>query len=354
MTSNNPYADAAPYRLWRKGVAEQPSAAINPVVQSPFRLVRTDKVVAAGSCFAQHISRRLRENKFSFLVTETAHPILDPAIAERFHYGVFSARYGNIYTARQLLQLFQRAYGTFTPADDCWEQGGRFFDPFRPQIQPNGFATRAEYDSDRVQHFAAVRRAFEEMDVFVFTLGLTECWVSSEDGAAYPVCPGTAAGVFDASRHAFVNFSVDDVVADFSAFLEALRSVNPTIRVVLTVSPVPLQATALDRHVLVSTAYSKAVLRVAAEMLARTPNVAYFPSYEIVTSAFSRGAYFAPDLRNVTEEGVDHVMRVFFAGMTDEASEPPPQPPEPEPDPVREAVRVFKALCDEDRLDPGS
>jgi hypothetical protein len=353
VSGPHPYKDAPPYRMWRRAVSETDGGDVDPVVRMPFRLSATDRIVTAGSCFAQHIAERLRQQGFAFLVTESAHPILPPKVAQDFQYGLFSARYGNLYTARQLLQLMQRAYGAFTPRDDVWEEGGRFYDPFRPQIQPGGFATLEEYQHDRAQHFAAVRRAFEEADIFVFTLGLTECWVSREDGAAYPVCPGTAAGRFEPARHVFVNFGVEEVVADMTAFLTELRRRNPRVKMILTVSPVPLAATAEDRHVLVSTTYSKAVLRIAAEQLTQLTDVAYFPSYEIVTGAFSRGAYFGPDLRSVTKAGVDHVMRLFFAHAA-EGGVPRAQAPEPERDAVVAAAEALIAVqCEEEALDPG-
>jgi hypothetical protein len=350
--TEHPYANAPDYARWSRAVGRPAPADVDPVVRLPFKISRTDKVAAAGSCFAQHISRHLREGGFSFLVTEPAHPILPADVAEAFNYGVFTARFGNLYTARQLLQLLRRAYGRFTPAEDVWEQDGRYFDPFRPSIQPGGFATAKEYELDRRQHFAAVRRAFEEMDYFVFTLGLTECWVSKVDGAAYPVCPGTVAGEFDPERYGFVNFSAEEVVADMTAFIDELRAVNPGVRVILTVSPVPLAATAEDRHVLVSTAYSKAVLRVAADTLTRLKDVFYFPSYEVITGPFSRGAYFAEDLRSITEEGVGHVMRLFFQHATDqtEAAIPAPAPP-PKDDFLEKMQGVVKTLCDEEQLD---
>ena len=85
---------------------------------------------------------------------------------------------------------------------------------------------------------------FETFDVFVFTLGLTECWMSVEDGAVFPVCPGVEGGVFDPEKFAFYNQDVVEVVGDMSAFFDELRSVNLICQVVLTVSPVPLAATA--------------------------------------------------------------------------------------------------------------
>ena len=109
------------------------------------------------------------------------------------------------------------------------------------------------------------------------TLGLTETWVSRADGAAFPLCPGVQGGVFDPDKHAFVNLTTEEVVSDMTAAIGHLRGFNPDARVILTVSPVPLAATAVDRHVLVSTTLSKSVLRVAADSLARTlPDVTYF------------------------------------------------------------------------------
>lgn len=353
MKTKHPYANVPAERVWRRAVAAPAAVDVDPVVRFPFRIGAQDKVVSAGSCFAQHVSRKLREAGFNFLVTEAAHPILPPAVAQAFNYGVFSARYGNIYTARQLLQLFRRAYGKFSPQETVWESHGQFFDPFRPQIQPNGFASRLEFDLDQKQHLAAVRSAFEQMDVFVFTLGLTECWAAKADGAVYPVCPGTAAGEFDPDKYQFLNFTVDEVVADMTAFLVELAALNSRVKTILTVSPVPLAATAMDRHVLVSTTYSKSVLRVAAEMLAARPGVSYFPSYEIITAPFSRGRYYAEDLRNVTEAGVEHVMRLFLQHAADGANVSPPQKTADDTF-LADSAAVVAALCDEDRLDDGT
>jgi hypothetical protein len=349
--SHNPYVDAPSYRRWRQAVALTPAADIDPVINLPFTIAPTDKIVSAGSCFAQHIARHLQRNGFDYFVSETAHPLLPADIAESFGYGLYSARYGNIYTSRQLLQLLQRAYGTLT-AEDAWEENGRYYDPYRPAVQPGGFASREEFERDRHQHFAAVRRAFAEMDIFIFTLGLTECWASREDGSVYPMCPGTVAGSFDPSRHIYLNLGVADVVADMQAFIREVRAVNPGVKVVLTVSPVPLAATAEDRHVLVSTTFSKSVLRVAAEELARLPDVAYFPSYEIVTGAFTRGRYFADDLRAVTEEGVDHVMRLFFRHLTLGMGKSAAEATVPDRDIHLERMsKVIATICEEEVLD---
>ena len=313
--ARNPYSGLPPPRFWRKAIAEQLPHAVDPVVAPRFTLRPTDRIATAGSCFAQHISRALQARDFAFFVSEPAPPDLSPSEAKARNFGVFTARFGNLYTTRQLLQLFQRAFGTFSPGEDVWAlPDGRLVDPFRPAIEPGGFATEELLRADREAHLAAVRRMFLELDVFVFTLGLTEAWRSRVDGAVYPVAPGVSGGEYDPARHEFVNFEVEEVVGDFAALVTGLRAINPGCRILLTVSPVPLVATYEDRHVLVSTTYSKSVLRVAADKLCRAfEGIDYFASYELITGHFNGGRYFEPDLRSVNELGVDHAMRLFLA-----------------------------------------
>lgn len=351
--STHPYAKLPTRAHWRRSISRIPYSEVDPVGTPRFTISPRDKVATAGSCFAQHIARRLHDSGFHYFVAEKAHPMFPQHLASEFTYGVYSARYGNIYTSRQLVQLFDRAYGAFTPVEDHWlETNGSFTDPFRPACNPGGFASIEELRADREQHFAAVRRMFEELDVFVFTLGLTECWLSREDGSAYPVCPGTAAGTFDPDKYEFANFGVADIVADMEGFLARLNSVNPKARVILTVSPVPLVATAEDRHVLSSTTLSKSVLRVVADMVSRAhSHVAYFESYEIITGNFNRGRYFGDDLREVTEEGVNHVMRLFlkhYAGVEAGAASSAPRA---EADNFLEKTTAAMAvMCEEEAL----
>lgn len=357
----HPYETLPDRCFWRRSIATVAPEQVDPVMSAKFTVSPMDKIVTAGSCFAQHIARHLTSCGFNYYVTESPHPSFrEPAIA-RYNYGTFTARYGNIYTVRQMLQLLKRAYGLFCPAEDIWHiDGGRCIDPFRPQIQPKGFACETEYRSDRLQHFTAVRRAIENLDIFVFTLGLTEAWVSRIDGAVFPICPGVAGGSFDEQRHRFVNFGVDAVSRDLAETIDFILQRNAKARFILTVSPVPLIATCSGNSALVATTYSKSVLRVAADEIERRYGcVAYFPSYEVIMGNHARGRYFADDLRSVTDEGVQHVMRLFMqhygAQLTapDTGKTPNADPGIPEAARHAAMVRQIAAvICDEESLDP--
>jgi hypothetical protein len=312
--SEHPYKSLPGHCFWRRAHDVESADEVDPVISAPFQIDASESVATAGSCFAQHIARHLSASGHNYMVTEAAHPLIPPELAQQHNYGVFTARYGNLYTPRQLLQLAKRAHGLFQPVDDVWiNEDGRYIDPYRPAIEPKGFGSKREFELDRERHFAAVREALEQAGVFVFTFGLTETFVNAADGAVYPLCPGVAGGEFDNQKHLFKNFTVQEVVADFVEFIDLVRARNPKVKFIITVSPVPLVATAEDRSVITSTVYSKAVLRVACDELSKVrPSVAYFPSFEIVTGNFTRGKYFAEDLRSVTDDGVAHVMKIFM------------------------------------------
>jgi len=344
----NPYADLPAERFWRKAVAGVAPFALAPAPSGRFAITPGARVATAGSCFAQHVARALTEAGFGHYLAEGVPDGLAPDAAADRQYGTYSARYGNIYTARQLLQLFDRAYGTYAPALSTWTRpDGRLIDPFRPGIEPAGFADAAEVEADRRRHLAAVRAMFKNLDVFVFTLGLTEGWMHRADGAMLPVAPGVIGDSFDPDAYAFVNARVGDVRGDMLTFLERLFAVNPAARVILTVSPVPLIATYADRHVLVSNTYSKAALRAAAEeIVAAEPRAVYFPAYEIVTSTANAARFYEDDLRSVTPVAVAHVMRVFLDAFTARAKTPILTQPL-----GIEYRRAASVICDEEAIE---
>ncbi|WP_408587509.1 GSCFA domain-containing protein [Novosphingobium sp.] len=339
----NPYRGRPERSFWRSAVTERHVADFTGM-WDPMPLTRADKVATAGSCFAQHIGRNLERRGAAYMDCEPAPPVFaSESEARRFGYGVFSCRYGNVYTARQLLQLAQEAFGERRPAEVVWQKNDRFFDALRPGIDPVGQASAEDVRIERLRHLDAVRTMFETLDVFVFTLGLTEGWESLEDGTMFPTAPGTIAGSFDPERYAFRNLRYGEVMADMRAFWAFLKLANPGARMLLTVSPVPLVATATGQHVLPATTYSKSVLRaVAGDLAADEDDIHYFPSYEVIIGHPSRGMFFQPDLREVNEFGVNLVMSQFFSGPLAQEFGQHDAPPEDEEE--------FDVICDEGRI----
>jgi hypothetical protein len=312
--ASNPYKDLPASAFWKTGVAQENPYLIEGIYKKKFELSGDTRIATAGSCFAQHITRRLKVNGYNVIDVEPPPPGLSDNLHQKYGFSMYSARYGNIYTVRQLLQLAQEVAGIRVPDDYVWEKNGKFFDALRPAVEPKGLDSAAEVVAHRQHHILRVNQLFKALDVLIFTLGLTEMWVHRKSGTVYPMAPGTIAGEFDPELHDYQNATYADTIDDFIAFQELLVSIraNRPFKSILTVSPVPLTATADGKHVLVSTTYSKAVLRsVAGGLSTKFSYIDYFPSYEIVTNPRLHATSFTENLRSVRKETVDIVMQHF-------------------------------------------
>ena len=310
----NPYSDLPESAFWKTGVVQENPYSIEGIYKKKFIIPPKAKIATAGSCFAQYISRHLKKNGYNVLDVEPPPPGLPDDLHQKFGFSMYSARYGNIYTVRQLLQLAKEVAGEWTPQDYIWEKNGKFYDALRPAVEPEGLDSPEEVSEHRKYHVKRVKELFETLDLFVFTLGLTEMWIHKESGTAYPTAPGTLVGNFDGRLFEFQNSRFGLINQDMREFLRVLRLIRGgrDFNMILTVSPVPLTATASGRHVLTSNVYSKSTLRAVAGLWSDKPFIDYFPSYEIVTNPRMHSSAFAENLRSVRDETVEIVMKHFF------------------------------------------
>jgi hypothetical protein len=312
----NPYENLPPIASWRNAIVNKTPHEIRGLWRPKAPLERSHKVATFGSNFSQHFARALKQRGYAWFDAEPSPDIFIPAIQKKYNYGVCSARTGFIYTVAALRQWVSWAVGTTTPPEEVWEARGRFFDPFRPAIEPNGFATAKELLASREMVLRAIRNIVLTADRFFFSLGQTEGWISGSKGYNYAICPGTVAGKFDSNNHSFKNHTFAEIHSDLSWVIETICNLNRKMRFLLTVSPVPLTATASGMHVLTATTFSKSLLRAVAGTMADNFEVVdYFPSYEIVTAPPFNGMFYEPNKRSVSELGITFVMEHFFAGF---------------------------------------
>ena len=157
--SQHPYQAAPDRAFWLRSVAN----SFDPATltdKPPFELDRTDRFMSAGSCFAANVRGYVEHAGFDYVVTERAHPAFAPGKPDMY-YDAFSARYGNIYTARQMTQLLERSIGLFAPQEDHWVVGEHWIDPSDPGcgtrqarsassvFSQSNISTRSEQPSNR-------------------------------------------------------------------------------------------------------------------------------------------------------------------------------------------------------------
>lgn len=314
--SEHPYSSLPSSAYWRTAVAEVGAVPDESYCTPKWPIALSDRIATAGSCFAQHIGKRLRSNGYTVIDSEPAPALLPETRHQDYGFGLFSARYGNIYTARQMRELVEEAFGLRPSSELVWQKHGNYVDGLRPTVEPEGHSTPESVLAHRCEHLNQVRKMLLQADLLVFTLGLTETWEDTSAERVLPICPGTVAGEFDSKRHRFRNFTFQETLDDMVRLRSILHKERGSeyVRILLTVSPVPLTATASGKHVMLATSYSKAVLRAVAGQMSDTyADVDYFPSYEIVSNPYSEGMSYTANRRSVHESSVELVMKTFMS-----------------------------------------
>lgn len=242
-----------------------------------------DTLVFFGTALAAALATPLRQRGFKPVAATAPHPAVAEVAAEAPEYEAFAHGQGYTPSARALRQAIQRATRQFAPAEDRWPEDGRIVDPYRPGLIHAARSDR-EFEVQIDRHLNAVRSAIRRASVMIVALGSVEVVESTGDGAVFPYPPGAIAGAFDAEKHCVRTLTVEETVADLQAAIEAARSINPALRIVLMVSPEPMAVTQTRRHVLAASTLGKSILRVAMEQIAGRAGVSYIPALEIAAT----------------------------------------------------------------------
>lgn len=283
-----------------------------PFVQNVRIIDKQTAIVSMGSCFAMEIAYALQRDGFNYIVKESnkaddnTYWFKDWEIRE---YATSSAAWGIHFNTPSFLQVVEKAFGHRRPAKILWttESKGKtvFCDPFREELE---FPSIEAFEKNYELHLSAARAALTEAEVLIITLGLNEVWYFKPDGSVFSRSPWRTAPSLVEHRA----LTVEENVAALQRMLGILREHNPRVKLIVTLSPIPLHATFQGdyKHIVEANAHSKAVLLVAAEQfVAQNDNVFYFPSYELVTSCLPNA--WDPDQRHVSAETVACVMSMF-------------------------------------------
>lgn len=270
-------------------------------------LTRDTPIGSLGSCFALRIAHQLQTWGYNYVVEEDDLPEdfpLDRLSETSYRMG--PARTGTLWNLPSMRQVIERGFGEYK----CQKlvitnDKNQLLDPFRTISAP---LDETDYERDYVTHTAALRRALEKCDVMVLTLGLTEAWKFAHSDAYISVSPWK----IDPLLLRQVQLSVSDNVAELERILAVYKKYKPNIKLIISVSPVPLNKTFSQRdHVVVANSYSKSVLRVAAQEFTEKHSDCcfYFPSYEAVM--YGTKTPWESDMRHVSPEAIGRVMSLF-------------------------------------------
>ena len=279
----------------------------SPVVQPKFTISPDAGIFTAGSCFAREIEKVLHARGLNLLSWANGAGLEDVLLHR--------------YTTHAIAAEFQFALeGTYDPANIV---------PFRDRwfdYTGHGEAPSREALLDQRLKVINLFKQSAKADVIVLTLGLVETWFDTQTKSYTNIAPWSN----------FLGGRFELHVTDYAENRRVLEQligllrtrIRRDIKIVLTVSPVPLSQTFGGQDIIVANTYSKSVLRAVAQDLAQgDPFIDYFPSYEMVTLADPTTTWF-PDHRHVLPEFVAQIMDAFLiAYMPDVAGTTESPPP---------------------------
>lgn len=183
--------------------------------------------------------------------------------------------------------------------------GQRFVaDKFRAVVNPDGVM----YNPASILH--TVDRYVDRLETedaeapstAVFTLGTNHVYILNETGEIVDNCRKRPQRLFTERE-----LTVDECAEYLCRAIGRLRSVNPDMRVVLTVSPIRYAKYGFHGSQL-----SKAVLLLAADKVVRGQDmVEYFPAYEIVNDELRDYRFYREDMLHPSDQAVEYIWQRF-------------------------------------------
>ena len=182
--------------------------------------------------------------------------------------------------------------------------GRRFVeDKFRATVNPYGVM----YNPASIMH--TVKRWTEELgatdeapQTAVFTLGTNHVYILNETGEIVDNCRKRPQRLFTERE-----LSVDECADYLREAVTMLRQINPSVRTIITVSPIRYAKYGFHGSQL-----SKATLLLAADKLTKEmDNVVYFPAYEIVNDELRDYRFYREDMLHPTDQAVEYIWQRF-------------------------------------------
>jgi GSCFA family len=160
-------------------------------------------------------------------------------------------------------------------------------------------------------------------DVLVYTLGVSPSFFDKDSGQfVLPDARAAVRGLKD-GKLVYRHTSPDENASNILRIVELIRSVNPFCKIILTVSPVPLNTSFDESSAIEADCISKSTLRVAAAQVVRQiENCYYWPSFEIIRwlGAYVPGMYGADDgtTLHVSEHIISTIIRLFLSRISEQ------------------------------------
>ena len=261
---------------------------ISQLLYTP-KIAHSSKIISLGSCFAVEIFNKLSNLKFDIISNPNGILFNPLSIANSLESLVSGKTY-------QLTDLVFEKDLYFS-----WDHHGSFsgMDHYHVLDHINTTINNGN-------------KMIQEADWLMITFGTAYVYQLINSGKVVGNCHKQSSGLFERNL-----CEVDTIVTRFKKVIQSIRRLNPNINIVFSVSPV--------RHMsdgMVENSRSKAILNNAVHQLVdESPNVHYFPSYEIMMDDLRDYRFYNRDKIHPNEEAVDYIWKFFQNGFFESETE---------------------------------
>lgn len=282
----------------------QKNKPFDNVHEPKFYIKNREKVFTIGSCFARNIEEIL-ENKYDFPVL--TYEGIDGEYMGRRKRGIL-----NKFTPETILWELEWLCDCLNNGDEFEKITDKYFkyvlsssNVIDTGLQQFISVTDSRFYERRKEIYRVYKQLLES-DVLIVTFGLIEQFYLNSRPIQHAM---NNKELIQNETFTFQLLDIKKTEKIIDKIIELVKQLNPNIKIILTVSPVPLEKTFSKNHILKANTYSKSTLRIALEKYNNIKNIDYFPSFEMV-SAYGPNA-FEKDIRHVRSEVVSYVFNIF-------------------------------------------
>ncbi len=248
------------------------------------------KITFIGSCFAENIGKKAAENRLFTNVNP------------------FGVLYNPVSIANSLIKIIDKESvdkSNLVLLNSIWQSfdyHGKFND-INPDFVVKKINEATEHAHDFLKH----------SKFLIITFGTSYVFQHKNLNKIVANCHKFPASEFDRYR-----LSISEIEEQFSDVLDRLRTFNPNLRVIFSVSPIRHLKDGLDGNQL-----SKAELLLAVEKLVnKYDNCVYFPSYEIMLDDLRDYRFYDASMIQPNNTAIEYIWEkfssTFFAKHTKE------------------------------------
>lgn len=296
---------------WSNFAASLETGNWEEMTSPTFRLDKKSSVFTIGSCFARNIEDILSQS-FEFPIANYEHQkgeysgARPRGILNKFTPLCMLSELEWLFEINLLGIDFEDA--TATRFLYLNEEQGEGIDLGLQQYIP----VSLERFWERRRHIYSIYNEILSVDCVVLTLGLIEQWYYKLLVVQH--APNNRQTLKGKDFFGFEVLQYEAVEDALKRILKIIKTLNKNVKILFTISPVPLEKTFSGDHICVANAKSKATLLSAASSVLEKGEVDYFPSYEIVSMLGSEA--FEKDKRHVKNSAVEKVCNEFIRAYT--------------------------------------